>query len=52
MKNTRHPENMRTSEAADFDSRIITDGTLADTFRIFIEGYANNAPSRRFPARP
>ncbi|KAJ7363954.1 hypothetical protein DFH08DRAFT_619336, partial [Mycena albidolilacea] len=42
MKNTRHPENMRTSEAADLDSRITTDGTLADIFRIFTEGYANN----------
>jgi ribonuclease HI len=36
---------------AEFDARITTDGTLADTFRIFTRGYMNNthtAPDTRF----
>ncbi|KAJ6527531.1 hypothetical protein B0H19DRAFT_969904, partial [Mycena capillaripes] len=39
------------SDTAEFDSRITTDGTLADAFRIFTQGYANQtqaAPDTQF----
>ncbi|KAJ7107530.1 hypothetical protein C8R44DRAFT_595815, partial [Mycena epipterygia] len=45
---TPHGED---SGAADFDSRITTKGTLADTFRIFGQGYVNathTAPQTKF----
>jgi ribonuclease HI len=35
------PAEQDESGAMDFDSRITTDGTLGDAFRIFTDGYAN-----------
>jgi ribonuclease HI len=39
------PAGQDESGAADFDSRITTNGTLGDAFRIFTDGYANLAPT-------
>jgi ribonuclease HI len=45
------PVEKEDKNAVEFDSRITTDGTLADAFRIFTQGYENSAdtsPDTRF----
>jgi hypothetical protein len=40
------PAQREDPDTAEFDSRITTDGTLADDFRIFTQGYANSADTQ------
>jgi hypothetical protein len=50
-KEYQAPEEPTNPDTAMFNSRVTTEGTLADAFRIFTEGYGNNAhtaPDTRF----